>query len=91
MAPFREHVADTVWVLSKLLKYKVPRRENIKLSIVEDKVEVHPLQKSTQFGEKVRKFAFKDARSWLLEHWYVREVFLHPAEAKPHFPVSHAI
>jgi hypothetical protein len=72
MESYREKVADTVWVLAKLLKSKPPRPGSVKMSIVGDnKQAVYLLHASTKQAHSIRKFRFYDSRGWLLGHRYV--------------------
>jgi hypothetical protein len=73
MAGFREEAAETVWVLSKILKPKVPQGGSVNLSFLANtKVQMYPLQKSSAFYNIVRKLAFSHGDGWLVGHWYVR-------------------
>jgi hypothetical protein len=79
MEPYREKVADTIWVLAKLLKSKPPRPGSVRMSIVGDnKQAVYPLHASTKQAQNiVRKFRFFDSRGWLLGHRYVYHINLY--------------
>jgi hypothetical protein len=72
MAGFREEAAETVWVLSKILKPKIPQGGRVNLSFLANtKVQMYPLQKSSAFYNIVRKLTFSHSESWLVGHWYV--------------------
>lgn len=71
MARFREQAAETVWVLAKLLKHRVNRRDDVKMSILSTPNRVYSLNKSTEFADLVRNAQFRDSTAWLLGLWYV--------------------
>jgi hypothetical protein len=71
MARFRGQAAETLWVLAKLLKPRVTRRDNVKLSILSTPNKVYSLNTSTEFADLVRNSQFRDSTAWLLSLWYV--------------------
>jgi hypothetical protein len=72
MARFQGEVADTVWVLAKLLKHRVVSPEDVKLStLVDTKETIYPLRKSSELANIVRKLPFEDSECWLLGRRYV--------------------
>jgi hypothetical protein len=73
MAQFREEAAETIWVLAKLLKPRVTRRDSVKLSILGNPDKVYSLSTSTKFANVVKHAQFRDSTAWLLGLWYVRE------------------
>jgi hypothetical protein len=72
MAKYQEEAAETIRVLSKLLKPRGDRRDSVKLSILAgNKRKVYYLRKSSKFADIVRKSTFSDSTGWLLGEWYV--------------------
>jgi hypothetical protein len=68
MRSFQNEAAETVWVLTRLLKRRVASPNEVKLSMLSQK-KVHTLRKCSELAEIVRKHTFSGAASWLLGYW----------------------
>ncbi|KAK4117823.1 hypothetical protein N656DRAFT_63912 [Canariomyces notabilis] len=72
MRNFQNETAETVWVLTKLLKSRVASHDKVSLSMVRDPREkVYTLRKSSVLADLVRSHQFSGDHeaSWLLSHW----------------------